>query len=409
MSLRQTLLGFIVVLHVGCSSHTTSSHLNGVRAPDASGDATAPNVRDAAGEADAHADPALIKTPASADDAPNIAVADAGSDQAPDAEMEPSDAATAPASDMMDAAARDATTEQALDGSDNKSNTDAETATDTHSDSTDAEPTSAIMDAASSPNLDGGAEDAALPTTDAASDVVPTDATLEPTDAASAPDATLAPSDAAVRTDTMAADAMAADAMSPADAMTVDATAPADAAADATTDSNLPDATLPDAATPDAAVRDAAPNGRLCASCGGCEEVQSVKGGDHTRAPITYPDPPPTGGPHNPCWARWGVHDAPVGAERWVHNLEHGGVVLLYNCPAGCPAELAQLKQFVTTHKSTLLTAYDMLPVRFAIISWGHRLVADCADIATFEAFYAANFDHGAESNSSQPDPSCPP
>jgi hypothetical protein len=177
-----------------------------------------------------------------------------------------------------------------------------------------------------------------------------------------------------------------------------------DAAADAQIDAGL-DARVDAATTHDAAP----PDGRLCASCGGCEEIQPTKAGDHIDGPLTYPDPPPTSGPHNPCWAKWGVYNTPVKAERWVHNLEHGGVVLLYNCPSGCATELEQLTQFVGSHKRTLVTGYDKLPVRFAIVSWGHRLVTDCADMTAFSAFYAANFDHGSESNDSQPDPACPP
>jgi hypothetical protein len=26
----------------------------------------------------------------------------------------------------------------------------------------------------------------------------------------------------------------------------------------------------------------------------------------------------------------WGVHDTPVIGDRWVHDLEHGGIVVLY-------------------------------------------------------------------------------
>jgi hypothetical protein len=177
-----------------------------------------------------------------------------------------------------------------------------------------------------------------------------------------------------------------------------------DAAVDGQIDA-LTDAGIADAMT----TPDAASDAGLCGSCGGCEEKQPTQAGIHTTDPIDYPDPPPTSGPHNPCWARWGVYDTAVAAERWVHNLEHGGVVFLYNCPQGCPADVDTLKQLISTHRRTVLTAYDKLPKRFAVVSWGHRLVTDCVDEAAFNAFYAANFDHGAESNDSQPDVSCPP
>jgi hypothetical protein len=156
------------------------------------------------------------------------------------------------------------------------------------------------------------------------------------------------------------------------------------------------------------------PNGQrcgiLCASCGGCEQVQTVGTNNyHTTDPIDYSDPPPTSGPHDPCWARWGVHDTAVPDERWVHNLEHGGVVFLYHCPDGCSADIATLTQLVNARDRTVLTEYDALPGRFAVVAWGHRLIADCVDATAFAKFYTENFDHGAESEDAQPDDSCPP
>jgi hypothetical protein len=148
----------------------------------------------------------------------------------------------------------------------------------------------------------------------------------------------------------------------------------------------------------------------LCASCGGCEQVQTVGTNNyHTTDPITYPDPPPTSGPHNPCWARWGVATVQVLPERWVHNLEHGGIVFLYNCPDGCATDIATLTDLVTAHDRTVLTEYDALPGRFAVVAWGHRLVTSCVDPVAFAKFYTENFDHGSESESDQPDDSCPP
>ncbi len=48
-----------------------------------------------------------------------------------------------------------------------------------------------------------------------------------------------------------------------------------------------------------------------------------------------YNSDPPTTGPHAPLPAEWGVHDLPVAREVLPHNMEHGGVVVLYDCSAG--------------------------------------------------------------------------
>ncbi len=41
---------------------------------------------------------------------------------------------------------------------------------------------------------------------------------------------------------------------------------------------------------------------------------------------------------HYPIWAAWGRHYRRFRAGYWVHNAEHGGVILLaHRCPEGCP------------------------------------------------------------------------
>lgn len=127
----------------------------------------------------------------------------------------------------------------------------------------------------------------------------------------------------------------------------------------------------------------------------------------HQDGKINYPDPPPVGGNHNQNWGTWGVHAAPLRPECWVHNLEHGGVVYLYHCPEGCPDEVADMAKFVTGRKQALLTSYDALPTRFAVVAWGVRLTSDCFDLASFELFYAAHANQGTEQISSEPSVPC--
>jgi hypothetical protein len=151
---------------------------------------------------------------------------------------------------------------------------------------------------------------------------------------------------------------------------------------------------------------DAGP-GPLCASCGGCEEHQDNPSRLHVSGPVDYPDPPPTGGMHDQCWGTWGVHDSTLAPEHWVHNLEHGGMVLLYHCDDGCSAEVERMKAFVTAHPRTLLTSYAELPKRFAVVAWGYRVVSDCLDDAVLARFYAEHFDRGPESIADGPPTIC--
>lgn len=59
-----------------------------------------------------------------------------------------------------------------------------------------------------------------------------------------------------------------------------------------------------------------------------------------------YNSNPPTSGPHAPKPADWGVHDERVPKEALVHNMEHGGVVIWYDCSAGAaPLDEAQCRE----------------------------------------------------------------
>ncbi len=66
---------------------------------------------------------------------------------------------------------------------------------------------------------------------------------------------------------------------------------------------------------------------------------------------------PPASGNHfnatgrGPIAARYYPPDEGTEPQGWVHNLEHGALVVLYNCSGGCPddATLQKLKSFVSS------------------------------------------------------------
>lgn len=148
--------------------------------------------------------------------------------------------------------------------------------------------------------------------------------------------------------------------------------------------------------------------GGLCTRCGACEQSVAFSSVTHVDGPIDYDDLPPAGGEHNPCWGDFRVYETPLADERWVHNLEHGGVVFLYHCPEGCAAEVAELGAFVRKRSQALLTPYPELPARFAAVAWGERLVSPCFDLDAFEAFYAAHVGRAPESVTAPPPAACP-
>jgi Protein of unknown function (DUF3105) len=123
---------------------------------------------------------------------------------------------------------------------------------------------------------------------------------------------------------------------------------------------------------------------------------------------VVYADPPPVGGNHNECWAKWGVHKDELADERWVHNLERGGVVFLYRCPDNsCRDEVDTLQVFVGGRTQALVTPYAALPTRFAVVAWGVRLTTNCFDMPAFQSFYDAHVDRAPESLSDNPPRSC--
>ena len=47
---------------------------------------------------------------------------------------------------------------------------------------------------------------------------------------------------------------------------------------------------------------------------------------------VDYNSNPPTSGPHYEIWTQAGVYDAPKDDRNLVHSLEHGYVIISYNC-----------------------------------------------------------------------------
>lgn len=130
---------------------------------------------------------------------------------------------------------------------------------------------------------------------------------------------------------------------------------------------------------------------------------------NHVSGPVDYAEDPPSSGDHNPCWAEWGVHTETVPVENWVHNLEHGGVVFLVDCPDGCEAERAELEAYVLglPEGRGLLTPYSGAPQPFTVVAWEHKLELGCLDLEAIAAFYDAHVGRAPEDTPSGPAAEC--
>jgi hypothetical protein len=120
--------------------------------------------------------------------------------------------------------------------------------------------------------------------------------------------------------------------------------------------------------------------------------------------PITYPEYPPASGPHWPRWAPWGVYAEPVPEEMFVHNLEHGGIVILFKCPGPCPDVLRQLEATFAAlpkskygHVKAVVSPNARLKTRFALLAWTRIDELDRFDRERIVRFVQAWQDKGPE------------
>ncbi len=240
-------------------------------------------------------------------------------------------------------------------------------------------------------------------------DVTPSDVT--DVTATDTPDA--APSDV---TDVTASDVTDVTVSDASDVTATDASdvASIDVALDAAVDAAILDAPMHDRPVLDAVPTDTfsdVPSGEWVPIAGGaCNArernvaTQESPHVDPDAGAIVYLTNPPASGPHYPIWARWGAWpNLPRGY--WVHNLEHGGVALLYNCPAGaCEATrdaLIAASRTIPMDPACVPTDAEPATVRVVITNdreittpiagaaWGWLYAADCVDAASIRSFYA--------------------
>jgi hypothetical protein len=95
---------------------------------------------------------------------------------------------------------------------------------------------------------------------------------------------------------------------------------------------------------------------------------------------------PPLGGDHCPTWLNCRVFDTAQPKCNWIHNLEHGALVMVYNCNgAGCDAFIQQLKDYQVTHTDALVTPDPDLPDVAAVMVWGFGWLGNGFNQAAFD------------------------
>lgn len=150
-------------------------------------------------------------------------------------------------------------------------------------------------------------------------------------------------------------------------------------------------------------------------TCGAVVQQRPIEGALHVPpcSPVSYVSNPPSSGNHYPIWADYKSYDEPVPRGFWVHNLEHGAVVITYNCPGGCAGEVAQAQSLIDSYldqpcftsvgvlRRIVMTPDPKLDVRWAASAWGWTLKASCFEPAVFLQFIYDHYSHAPESECS--------
>ncbi len=142
--------------------------------------------------------------------------------------------------------------------------------------------------------------------------------------------------------------------------------------------------------------------------CGPGIDSPAFEGATHVAigTHVSYAANPPASGDHYPTpWMPWGLQSSTIAPEYWVHNLEHGGIVELYNCPQGCDADVQALVALMNGRPPDqfgehrfIITAEASLPRRFAVVAWLWRWQGDAIDFDTIDCFIKRRYDRAPES-----------
>ncbi len=139
-------------------------------------------------------------------------------------------------------------------------------------------------------------------------------------------------------------------------------------------------------------------------------QVQPDQGSEHVARSekVRYATCPPASGKHindpndGPIQPKvYGPNDQAL-PEGWIHNLEHGGLVLLYSCDKGdCDTtSLAALQTFYDQFPksavcglppgdvSPVIARFDQMPTRYAALVWDRALYLDRLDTQAIDQFF---------------------
>jgi hypothetical protein len=121
--------------------------------------------------------------------------------------------------------------------------------------------------------------------------------------------------------------------------------------------------------------------------------------------PGTYDHFPPSSGEHYAPVLQYDYYAVEVPPEYYVHNLEHGAIVVLYNCPEPCPDTETLLGEFfdrappddVFGEVKVVIGQNSDLESKVVALAWGYQMDLPEADVEALLDFYRRHVNQGPE------------
>ena len=121
---------------------------------------------------------------------------------------------------------------------------------------------------------------------------------------------------------------------------------------------------------------------------------------------VQYRNRPPSSGDHYDQPAGYGFFQREIPTGNWVHDLEHGGIVVLYRpdlCDQACQTQLqdtynsAPSSALFPGTRKMLVGPYQDMDHAVAVVAWGWIDEMDAFDKDRILAFYRSHVDKGPE------------
>jgi hypothetical protein len=147
-------------------------------------------------------------------------------------------------------------------------------------------------------------------------------------------------------------------------------------------------------------------------ACGAVSQHRPNEGQTHVAvcSKVEFDSNPPSSGNHYGSWAAFGVYEFALPRGYWVHDLEHGAVVISHACEGDCSGDIAAAEDLVAdvsvdafclkqglARPRLIMTPDPLLDTAWAASAWGITLRSECFERDVFEDFYFAHVGRGPE------------